>query len=674
MQSIYRFRSADVGLFTRVLQQGRMGDVPVQALSLTANFRSRQEVVGWINHQFSAVFPARDERDSGAVRYHPAVAEQQGGGGVRIHALTPDETDEDEARLITAVIRESLQLPGVNEIAVLARARKHLRALAQELVRAGIDFEAVKVDELAGRPVILDLLAITRAVLHPHDRVAAAALLRAPWCGLRLPELHCVLGEQPADAIWQHIKLAQKDPQIADESRDRLTMLSRVMETTSQLRGILSLRELVEFSWLQLGGPFAYADESELENAAEFLALLDRIEQVGPSDLVQRLNEGLEALYAQARPARVRLMTIHQAKGLEFDVVILPGLHRATSKREQPLIIAQQFARDGHPGDQPPPEESGLLMAPVTQRGQDAPSIYRYLGAVDTERQAYESVRLLYVAATRAKKHLHLCGRVKFSQKSGCYAEAGSFLQMLLPAFETAFSTRDYRAGGKAPRREQQPVSLPLLRLVNAPAARLEAPEIPPADASRLMTLPDRDAVALGQALHLWLELIHDHRDRVWTSAWFAEHTGMLTSLLRRTGANPGSVASLLPRLCRMIQMALETENGRQAVSPDQTAESHAELTLFQREGNRIGQRIIDRLYRNEDGRWHIVDYKSGTSAPNPLQRWNDQLNEYAALVSEALGAELPGCRIYQAETGELVALECLMQDGSVSSDKGVVA
>lgn len=654
MQSIYRFRAADVGLFTRVVQQGRMGDVPVETLQLTANFRSRREIVSWINQQFPQIFPPGDERDSGAVSYHAAVAEREEGGSVRLHALTPDETDADEARLITDLIRDYRQRDDTTRIAVLVRARRHLEALAQELLRAGIDFEAVKVDALAGRPVIQDLLAITRALVHPADRVAVAALLRAPWCGLCLAELHRVAGERSDGDIWQRIGQAVQDQELPAATRQRLGRLNQVLVTARDLCAHLSLRQSVEYTWLQLGAPYAYADASELENATEFLALLGRVEQEGQGEVVERLSEALQALYAKGQPSRLQLMTIHQAKGLEFDVVILPGLQRNTGRHEAALIMAQQFTLDG--GDDEPLDDSGLLMAPVTQRGHDAPSIYRYLGAVDAERQRYESIRLLYVAATRAKKQLHLSGRFKFSEKNGCYADAGSFMQLLMPAFAPACAARDYQVGDiQSP--EPEPACLPLLRLVDAPQLSLEPAAVPADEATEPPSLPDRDATALGAALHLWLELIHDHWQQGWSGGWFDEHPAMLESLLRRSGARADCVTKLLPALNSMIKTALQSDTGRRAISPEGRAESHAELVLFQREGNRIARRIIDRLYRDEAGRWTIVDYKTGSSEPDVQLRWNEQLSEYANLVSTLIGTDLPDCQVYQAQECRLIPL-----------------
>jgi len=673
MQSIYRFREADVGLFTHVIQQGRIGDVPVEVLKLTANFRSRREIILWINQYFSPVFPALDDRDSGAVHYHPATAECAGGGCVQVHAIAPGQTDEDEARQIADLIRTCQQQDSTVEIAVLARARNHLQALVQALFRARIDFEAVKVDALAVRPVIQDLLAITRALLHPADRVAAAALLRAPWCGLRLVELHRVIGEAQESDIWRAIQRSRNDSELPAGRRQRLAWLCRVMDQAQELAGNLRLRERVESVWLQLGGPHAYADAGELDNAAQFFELLDRIEGEGQAEMSERLTDALATLYAQERPARVQLMTIHQAKGLEFDVVILPGLHRVSGKNEPSLIRAQQFGLTGENGVDRRFTDSGLLMAAVTRRGQDGPSVYRYLGAVDAERQQHELTRVLYVAATRARRQLHVFGRPDYSPKKGFHAASGSFLQMLMPAFEPVFDASGYQPDENQVI-ETTPATLPLLYLDSEPRIGFDCPEVQRDQDPNPPSLPDRDAVALGEALHLWLELIHDYWDRDWTPAWFDAHEDMLQSLLLRTGADPAGLGALLPRLKSMIRAALESEAGHRAVSPLGCMESHAELALFRRAGTRVVQRVIDRLYRDESGSWHIVDYKTGRSGTERQEGWSRQLGEYAQLTSAATGTDVPDCVVYQVQEGRLIPVSPDPGEESIGPGQGVPA
>jgi len=673
MQSIYRFREADVGLFTRVVQQRRLGGVPVEVLKLTANFRSRNEIIGWINRHFPSLFPARDDRDSGAVRYHSASAERAGGGVVQLHVMTPDETEEHEARQIAALVRACREEDGDSRIAVLVRVRDHLSALARELSRSKIEFEAVKVNALGELPVIQDLLAITRALLQPADRVAAAALLRAPWCGLQLPLLHRITGERAEDDVWQRVRCSLEDDEIPGDVRERLNKLGRVVETARGLTGQLKLVELVEFAWLQLGGPYVYADSDAQEHAVQFLDLLGRVEQGGQNELAERLNDAMEGLYAQGKPASVQLMTIHQAKGLEFDVVILPGLHRTSGRSDPPLIMAQQFSLVDAAAEDGLSEDCGLLMAAITRRGWDGPSIYRYLSAVESERQRHESIRLLYVAATRARKQLHLFGRFRYSKQKGCYASAGSFLEMLTPAFQDALDGCEWEPGDQ-PDPQQEPVTLPLLRLEGAPEIMLEWPDVRRSEPATPPILPDRDAVALGEALHLWLELIHDHWQKGWTSEWFAAHGNMLASLLRRTGADPARIPELLPRLVTMIRGALESDAGGFAIAPEGKAESHAELPFCRKEGNRAVLRIIDRLYREGDGAWQIVDYKTGGSDEERQKKWSRQLGEYASLVRETTGLDVSACSVYQAEECRLIPLHPVSGEESIGGGEGVPA
>jgi ATP-dependent helicase/nuclease subunit A len=98
------------------------------------------------------------------------------------------------------------------------------------------------------------------------------------------------------------------------------------------------------------------------------------------------------------------MMTIHKSKGLEFETVILPGLHRATGGNESSLLLWDEVAgADGH---------EHLLVAPMKQKGagNGEPTAYDYLRKLEAERAAHENERLLYVAATRAIRRLHLVG------------------------------------------------------------------------------------------------------------------------------------------------------------------------------------------------------------------------------------------------------------------------
>src|SRR6185295_13380384 len=132
-------------------------------------------------------------------------------------------------------------------------------------------------------------------------------------------------------------------------------------------------------------------------DAAIFLDELEALEEGGEVDLAA-LEERIERLYAlpdlEAGEDAVEIMTIHRAKGLEFDTVIVPGLDRLPRSGQKPLLTWKAFA-DGR-----------LLLAPIDETGAGADPTYKYVRELDRESDDLEAGRLFYVAATRAKKQL----------------------------------------------------------------------------------------------------------------------------------------------------------------------------------------------------------------------------------------------------------------------------
>jgi ATP-dependent exoDNAse (exonuclease V) beta subunit len=664
MQSIYRFREADVGLFTRAARQRRLGTVPVERLALTANFRSRAEIVHWANEQFRGIFPPEDRRDSGAVAYHKAAPEQTPGGSVQLHPLPPEATAGDEARQIAALIRD-YRADGANpEIAVLVRARSHLQAIARELSRAGIAYDAVEIDPLADRPVIQDLLALARVLSQPADRVAWLALLRAPWCALTVPVLHRVAGEdRHADLLARLTHActgAGSDAALPAGVRERLRRLHDVLQQAFAGAGTQRLAARVETAWLQLGGPRCYAGPEELENAAACLVLLDSLERESPVELTERLQEALAHLYARGRPAPLQLMTVHKAKGLEFDIVIVPGMQRTGRRNDSRLVMAEQFTLGGELVESGQAEAGqgdadGVLMAAVTSRRHSGPSLYDYLKAVDAERQRYELQRLLYVAATRARTHLHLFGRFGCTSKGNVTIPPGSFMELLRAAFRPVIEASGYRPGAEPPA-TPEPARMPLLRLRELPRLRPWAPAA--SAALTLPQLPDRNAAALGDALHRLFELIHDFDDVNRAADWAAQLAGnpaVLDSLLRRGGAEPAALPALRAELQALLRRAITTEPGRALLSRQDKRQSCSELPVLARDGDRIGQHIIDLVYQDAGGAWHIVDYKTGQDTAATREAWRQQLSRYAELMEKITGTPPVSLRVYLARGGEIL-------------------
>jgi ATP-dependent helicase/nuclease subunit A len=193
MQSIYAFRGANVGLFLHCREHG-LANVQLENIQLQTNFRSQAGLVDWINRVFASSFPQENNISSGAVKYSPAAAihPKEEGKAVWLHAFVDHDNRYDEARYILGIIRKTrMDLPNAS-IAILVRSRDHASHILPLLKENQIRYRAVDLEPLQNHAVIQDLLALTRALLHPADRTAWLAILRAPWCGLSLADLETV--------------------------------------------------------------------------------------------------------------------------------------------------------------------------------------------------------------------------------------------------------------------------------------------------------------------------------------------------------------------------------------------------------------------------------------------------------------------------------------------------
>jgi ATP-dependent helicase/nuclease subunit A len=334
-QSIYRFREAEVGYFLGARRDGLCG-IRLTPLELTCNFRSSSRLVDWFNETFPAVLAPQEDVVHGAVAYASAIATRDAKvtDRVQVHA-TIDCDWNAEAQAVVETIKELRRTEPQASVAILVRSRNHLTALAPALRRHGLRYQAVEIEELATRPVIEDLRALTRALLHPMDRVAWFALLRARWCGLSLQDLHALAqgwksGEPLAPMLRDPVRIAT----LSSDGRDRLCATLEILEVAQARLGRVRLRDLVEQAWLALGGPACCARAVDLSDAARFFAVLDKIQRGGDLPSLAALDRALAALRAAPDPdgGLLQVMTIHKSKGLEFDHVLLPGLHRSPQR------------------------------------------------------------------------------------------------------------------------------------------------------------------------------------------------------------------------------------------------------------------------------------------------------------------------------------------------------
>jgi ATP-dependent exoDNAse (exonuclease V) beta subunit len=660
MQSIYRFRAADVRIFLQAAAEGVIGNVGVGTLRLARNFRSQARLVDEVN----TVFPRVLARQTRVQRAEVAFAAAAAAVAATADELTFDlvRTADDEAAIVVAHVRSALAA-GMRDVAILARARGHFAAIHAALRGAGIAYQAVKLESLAERPVTLDLLWLTRALTQPAERLAWLAVLRAPWCGLALPDLLALANAATHRPLGVVAREADSQALLSPEGAARLARLVNAIADASK-HAELPLPMRVRAAWLALGGPACYGHAANLEAAAvdrdaaeAFFVQLARHARGGDLPDWERFCQSIATLQADAPAAadtRVKLMTLHAAKGLEFDAVILPGLDRRTRGSETRLLRLRTRGTGLIVGS-PPPRAS---------TGDDA--IERYLLDVEKDEERAELARLLYVGFTRARHRLHLVARAstQLDRTTGAWqwSEPGSSsaLGALWPALAQR-APAPWQAGGAAdttPDVAADPAPLPLQRLpvayrglahyVDGPASVAEdaathasdEPDTADPSSAPVYDWARATSAVVGTIVHRVLVQVAAEGLAHWPLSRVDGLCARITAELKSAGVPAGEHADASERILQSLRNSLDDERGRWLFDASHT-EAASEWALTARTADGVQRLVLDRTFVSGGMRW-IVDFKIARHEGGGMaefmarerERHRPQLERYASAVA----------------------------------------
>jgi len=664
MQSIYRFREAEVGLFLAAREHG-IGQVPLEFLRLAVNFRSQQGIVDWINQHFPDVLPEDDNVADGAVSYAPSTSfhPQLEADAVTVYPSLQRDGFAEARRLVSIVQGAKTEHPH-GTTAILVRGRTHLVQIVEQLQQAKLRFQAVEIERLVHRPVVQDLLALTRALIHVGDRIAWLAVLRAPYCGLTLEDMLALAGNDSGRSIIDLLHQEQRMGQLSEDGRSRLARVLPVLDTALSEQARCSLRSSVEGLWIALGGPACVTDETDLKDGEVYFQLLERLGNAGDVPDIHELNKQIEQLFALPdveADDSLQLMTVHKAKGLEFDTVIVPGLGRSPRHDDEKLLHWLERGRESGI------RESGLsdlLLAPISAHGEGKNRMAAYLQRLDKVKGHFEDGRLLYVAATRAKQRLHLLGHVGFREQSGGLElkqpPKDSLLARLWPVVENDFKLLLAERGAETQLLENAiepavhtPVRTRLALDWSLPAPPESVQVSDTAMESTAGELVEFDwagetARHVGTVLHRLLQHIGktgvDHVE----PGDLRRFEQIARNMLARSGIPEGRRKVAVEEIGAALQSALEDERGRWILS-GQHEKASCEQALSGIRNGGIDHMVIDRTFVDEHGiRW-IIDYKTGAHSgggvdeylDRELERYRYQLERYASVMSKMEGSPI---------------------------------
>jgi ATP-dependent helicase/nuclease subunit A len=449
-QSIYRFRGAEPSIF----RDWRSEFPPQGRLSLTENFRSVPGIIHFVNALFGDCFDNLDPGDTdGGNRLLPIRREDTSRPTVEFLWPAPPEPEDEggdvakssahqrrmlEARCLARRLRERLDAgwpvfdratnatrrahPG--DVALLFRAMTDLWPYESALADEGFDYHTIGGSAFYAQQEVHDVINLLSVVEDPFDEVAMAGALRSPFFGVSDEGLFWLATSFEDGGLTAGIhrldEIAGLSPRDRRRARRALELLSQWRSAKDHVPMARLVAQVLDESGFEGAVVCEFLGERKLANTRKIVRLARDFDRQGGftlAEFVARLRADLEnepreeqAATTDESSASIRLMSIHQAKGLEFPIVVLPDLARAASSRS-PLVA---FHPDLGLVVRPTPPSPGSAASPDPTSG-DSPGdpaagsfawqAYLTLERADDEQ---ESLRLFYVAATRARDALIL--------------------------------------------------------------------------------------------------------------------------------------------------------------------------------------------------------------------------------------------------------------------------
>ncbi|WP_128694086.1 UvrD-helicase domain-containing protein [Methanoculleus taiwanensis] len=669
-QSIYLFRDADVTQFrrTRDLIEQHLGG---EAVPLDVNFRSTPAVVGFVNAVFGALM-----EESGRpweFLYEPLEAHRTDDTGSVELLLVPKADDRaagrrGEAELVARKIKnlveheqrrvywnqegKHLDEPRPAEyrdIAILLERRTNLAAYEWALARYGIPYHVHAGLGFYGRQEVYDLYNILRFLENDRDDVALYGLLRSPYCGFSDARLYTIARSgSPEGSLWERLAefaSGQPDPDVTAAVqllRSWLLHARRVPPAALLARVVAESGIAVVFGGLPGG-------EQAAANVEKVIALVRTMEARGAGTLagvVRELGtciddgerEGDAALDLTSANA-VSIMTVHASKGLEFPIVVVPDLAEPP-RAGGGTVMVEDALRLGvtipNPGSDHEREETPVLT--ILKRE------YR-------QKEQAEQKRLFYVAATRAKDHLILCGELPVEIPATL--EDGKT--------RMAWLARCLGLCGDVYARGAAAISLPCkgetlsIPIATDPAAisaephRTCAPlpdggiaeEVPASDLPVVVDEEEHTYSASEIGRYLRCPLEYERIYRLGRTAQpiraaFGAEDGATRGLIVHEvfrGRDPAAVLRRygLEDAGRAREYAGLYDRFRAAEVMRGATSDHREVPFRATIGGVPFKGAIDRLVRRPDGTWVLIDYKTGAAGEDALPR---KVEEYAVQMT----------------------------------------
>ena len=427
-QSIYRFRGAE----PRVSSELRASLAAENRLSLTRNFRSQPAVLDFVNALFHGTFaeqyePLRPDRPQAtptpAVEFVWAIGEGDCDDQPSARHSPKQRARVREARFIARrlaqlidsgepIIAElgpadeppQLRPLELGDVAILMRSLSDVAIYEDALRQHGLDYYLAGGHAFYAQQEIYDVLHLLRAIASAADELSLAGALRSPLFALQDETLYWLVEQH--GSLNAGLLTDELPPQLSPEERTKVERAAATLHRLRRVKDRLLVAQLLNEA-LELTGYDAallceFLGERKLANVRKLIEQARAIDRTRPGDLagfitqlsefvVRAPKEPLAATRAEGNV--IRIMTIHNAKGLEFPLVVVPDLERGTKSSASDPVFDEQLGP----------------LVPAAEKATVGLELYR---SIQRDEDLEERKRLLYVACTRAADYLILSSSV----------------------------------------------------------------------------------------------------------------------------------------------------------------------------------------------------------------------------------------------------------------------
>jgi len=651
-QSIYGWRQAKVRLFL----ESREGlpcpesRFPLDPLLLNANFRSTRTLIDWANQVFGQTVMAGASSHE-RVEFHAATPGPKAAAGEAPYLALflgsgADTPREAEARWLAGQLAQAAaQAEPEEKIGVLLFARTHLATYLQALQDAGLSVRVREGLKLTDSLVVRHLHNLGRALVRPQDDLTWAAVLRGPWAPQPLEVLARTAG-MPGEGWPEKFGKFAASEACPPELRRFLEPLLLAREQVGRRPLAEVVQNLLEAS-LAWQGLAAWEGPGGVANARAYLDLLVEAESGLAEETLSRADFYLRDAYQPPDPrsqdSQVEILTVHLAKGLEFDRVFIPYLDWQPLQADDkiPPFLLEEIPGTGL---------HGLALARAYLQEKQS-SFYRLLNRLRRRRILDEARRVFYVAATRARRRLTLSGVIK---------QDGEGITRVPPDSPLGWLWRHYGRPEAAPGTflwADPEIRGEAFTLVSAATAGVQPEvELPPAwdftpeAAPYRMEFPSRMAQEVwegepgraegaaetdtpwirGRVIHRLLDTLARGGDLPSAEA--------VAAALRQEGLAPEAAPRLAPEILAEVAACRRDPFLSRLLAPRLPEGASEWLLESQPQLGVIRRGVMDRLAF--DGRdWWLLDYK--TSRPEREEDWD-------AFITQEKEKYAPQIRAYQ--------------------------